>query len=89
MITDQSDNDYDEPISIAGAAKTAGTAARDTAQKYLDAAGMKVDLRDVEENPFCSLGIAAGAGARGLNGSSHRHRSRNMKPGVRRKNEGR
>ena len=77
MIADQSDNDYDEPISIAGAAKTADTAARDTAQKYLDAAGMKVDLRDVEENPFYSLGIAAGAGARGgrLNGSSHRHRN--------------
>lgn len=77
MITDQSDNDYDEPISIVEPrrrrVRRQGILPRNTS----NAAGMKVDLRDVEENPFYSLGIAAGAGARGgrLNGSSHRHRN--------------
>src|ERR1700722_18838486 len=44
----------------------ADRALRDIAQKYIDRAGMKVDLKKVEqrirENPFPSTGIAAAAG---------------------------
>jgi ElaB/YqjD/DUF883 family membrane-anchored ribosome-binding protein len=52
--------------SAAGAAKTADRAMKDTAQKYLSAAGIKVDLEDIERRirnrPLFSLAIAAGAG---------------------------
>jgi len=38
----------DESIaSAAGAARTANGAMKDTTQKYLDAAGIKVDLEDI------------------------------------------
>jgi hypothetical protein len=52
--------------SVSGIAKTANKAVRDTAQKYLNAAGMRVDLEDVEQRirgrALLSLGLAAGAG---------------------------
>jgi len=64
---DEIENVADESAAfVAGAAKTANRAVRDTAQKYLNAAGMKVDLEDIEERlrdrALFSLGIAAGAG---------------------------
>ena len=52
--------------SAAGAAKTADRAMKDTAQKYLGAAGIKVDLEVIESRirgrPLFSLAIAAAAG---------------------------
>lgn len=52
--------------SAAGAARTANRAMKDTTQKYLDAAGIKVDLEDIEnkirDRPSFYLAIAAGAG---------------------------
>jgi hypothetical protein len=52
--------------SVAGAAKTANRAVRDTAQKYLNAAGMKIDLADIEERirdrALFSVWIAVGIG---------------------------
>ena len=61
------ENALDEPVgSAGGVADTANKALRDTAQKYLDAAGMKVNLKDVErrlrERALLSVGIAAGVG---------------------------
>jgi hypothetical protein len=57
----------DESIaSAAGAVKTANRAMKDTAQKYLGAAGIKVDLQDIEnkirDRSLFYLAIAAGAG---------------------------
>jgi ElaB/YqjD/DUF883 family membrane-anchored ribosome-binding protein len=61
----------EEPIdesldSVAGAAKKAKRAVKDTAQQYLDTAGTKFDLEEIEERirdrPYYSLAIAAGAG---------------------------
>src|SRR5690348_1705042 len=57
----------DEPVDSAGGiADTANKAVRDTAQEYLNAAGMKVGLIDVErrirERALMSVGIAAGTG---------------------------
>jgi ElaB/YqjD/DUF883 family membrane-anchored ribosome-binding protein len=57
----------DQPVDSAGGiADTANKAVRDTAQKYLNAAGMKVNLTDVEgrirERALLSVGIAAGVG---------------------------
>jgi ElaB/YqjD/DUF883 family membrane-anchored ribosome-binding protein len=56
----------DGESSRASAAKTVATAIRETAQKYFDAAGMKIDLEAVEDRirdqPLLSMAIAAGAG---------------------------
>jgi hypothetical protein len=65
--TGPEESEADESIaSAAGAAKTADRAMKDTAQKYLGAAGIKVDLEDIEskirDRPLFSLAIAAGAG---------------------------
>jgi ElaB/YqjD/DUF883 family membrane-anchored ribosome-binding protein len=64
---DKIENVLDEPVgSVGGVANTANKAVRDTAQKYLNAVGMKVDLKDVEERlreqSLLSIGIAAGVG---------------------------
>ena len=64
---DKIENMLDEPVgSVGGVASTANKAVRDTAQKYLNAVGMKVDLKDVEgrlrEQSLLSIGIAAGIG---------------------------
>jgi hypothetical protein len=52
--------------SAAGTAKKASRAVKDTAHKYLEAAGLKVDLDDIEkriqDRPLFYLGLAAGAG---------------------------
>jgi ElaB/YqjD/DUF883 family membrane-anchored ribosome-binding protein len=52
--------------SPAGAVNKASRAMKKTAQKYLDIAGIKVDVDDVEkrvrDQPFFCLGLAAGAG---------------------------
>ena len=52
--------------SAAGAAKKANRALKDTAQKYLDAVGIKIDLKDIEKSihdrPFLYLPLAAGIG---------------------------
>ena len=52
--------------SAAGTAKKANRAIKDTARKYLDAAGLKVDLDDIEkkiqDRPLFCLILAAGAG---------------------------
>jgi hypothetical protein len=57
----------EEPIiSAAGVAKTVNRAINDTAQKYFTAAGIKVDLEDIQnkirDRPLFYLAIAAGAG---------------------------
>jgi hypothetical protein len=56
----------DEESSRVSAAKTMAAAMRETAQKYLDAAGIKIDLEAVEDKirdqPLFSMVIAAGAG---------------------------
>jgi hypothetical protein len=39
----------DSAAFVAGAAKTANRAVMDTAQKYLNAAGMKVNLQDISK----------------------------------------
>jgi hypothetical protein len=64
---DEIENVIDESAaSVAGTAKVANRAVRDTAQKYLNAAGINVDLRGFEERlrdrALLSLGIAAGVG---------------------------
>jgi hypothetical protein len=55
-----------EESMASGAAKTANSAMKDTAHKYLGAAGIKVDLEDVEnkirDRPLFYLAIAAGSG---------------------------
>jgi ElaB/YqjD/DUF883 family membrane-anchored ribosome-binding protein len=61
------ENALDESVgSASGIADTANRALRDTAQKYLNAVGMKVDLSNVEgrlrERALLSVGIAAGVG---------------------------
>jgi hypothetical protein len=64
----------EEPLfSAAEASNTANKAINETARKYLAAAGIKVDLEDVEnrirERPLFYLAIAAGVGfivARGI-----------------------
>ena len=52
--------------SSAGTAKKASRAVKDTAQKYLDAAGLEIDLDDIEkrirDRPRFYLLLAAGAG---------------------------
>ena len=49
-----------------GIARTANKAVRDSAQKYLNAAGINVDLGNLEQRihsrPLLSVGLAAGAG---------------------------
>jgi hypothetical protein len=61
----ETDDGEDEQSSRASAAKTVTTAIRQTAQKYFDAAGMKIDLEVVEDRirdqPLISMAIAAGA----------------------------
>lgn len=56
----------DATASQAGVANTTNRAVRDTAQKYLDAAGVKLNLADIEarvrERALLSVGIAAGVG---------------------------
>jgi ElaB/YqjD/DUF883 family membrane-anchored ribosome-binding protein len=63
---DETDDGEDEESLRASAAKTVTTAIRETAQKYFDAAGMKIDLEVVEDRirdqPLISMAIAAGAG---------------------------
>jgi hypothetical protein len=53
-------------VSAAGAAKSVDRAINETAGKYLKAAGIKVDLKnfqnEIRDRPFFYLGIAAGAG---------------------------
>jgi len=53
-------------VSVAGAAKAANRGLRETVQKYLNAAGINVDLQNFEERlrarALLSLGIAAGTG---------------------------
>jgi len=55
-----------EESMASGAAKTANSAMKDTAYKYLGATGIKVDLEDVEnkirDRPLFYLAIAAGSG---------------------------
>ena len=57
----------EEPlVSAAGAAQTANKAINETARKYLAAAGIKIDLEDIQkrirDRPLFYLAIAAGAG---------------------------
>ena len=57
----------EEPLaSAAGAAKTANKGIDETARKYLAAAGIKVDLEDIQnrirDRPLFYLAIAAGVG---------------------------
>jgi hypothetical protein len=64
---DEIENVIDESAaSIAEGAKTVNSAIRDTAQKYLNAAGMKVNMKDIEkrlrDRGLLSLGVAAGLG---------------------------
>ena len=61
------DSDIDESLtSEGGAVSKADGAIRDTAQKYLDRSGIKLDLQQIEktirEKPLRSAAIAAGAG---------------------------
>ena len=53
-------------VSATGAAKGASRAVKDTAQKYLDLAGVKVDLKATEkmirDRPLFYLALAAGSG---------------------------
>lgn len=61
------DRDFDDSItSEGGAVRKADGAIRDTAQKYLDRSGIKLDLQQIEktirEKPLRSAAIAAGAG---------------------------
>jgi ElaB/YqjD/DUF883 family membrane-anchored ribosome-binding protein len=53
-------------VSAAGAAKTANKAIDETARKYLAAAGIEVDLEDIQnrirDRPLFYLAIAAGVG---------------------------
>jgi ElaB/YqjD/DUF883 family membrane-anchored ribosome-binding protein len=62
----QGSADGESIVSAAEAANKASRAVRGTAQKYLDAAGIKVDWKDIEkrirDRPLFYLGIAAGAG---------------------------
>ncbi len=68
MTTEYSDDrDFDESVtSEGGAVSKADGAIRDTAQKYLDRSGIKLDLQQIEktirEKPLRSAAIAAGAG---------------------------
>ena len=64
---DDKEKSIDESIySVKGAAQKARRAVKDTAQQYLDTAGMNLDLEDVEErirdSPYYSVAIAAGVG---------------------------
>ncbi|MBV8358207.1 MAG: hypothetical protein JO189_09770 [Deltaproteobacteria bacterium] len=64
---EETNNVIDESASSAAeVANTANRAMRDTAQKYLDMAGMKVDLGDIEQRlrdrALFSLGLAMGIG---------------------------
>jgi cob(I)alamin adenosyltransferase len=57
----------EEPIiSAAGVAETANKAINDAAQKYFAAAGIKVDLEDIQnkirDRPLFYVAIAAGTG---------------------------
>jgi 1,4-dihydroxy-2-naphthoyl-CoA synthase len=63
----RNDKDFDESMpSEGGAARKADGAIRDTAQKYLDRSGIKVDLQQIEESirerPLPAVAIAAAAG---------------------------
>jgi hypothetical protein len=65
--SDREGSDAEESIaSVAGTAKKASRAVKDTAQKYLDAAGLEIDLDDIEkrirDRPRFYLLLAAGAG---------------------------
>lgn len=68
MPTDhEADPTFDESLtSVNKAAMKADEAIRDTAQKYIDKAGLKLDLKQVEtkilRNPKPAIAIAAGAG---------------------------
>jgi hypothetical protein len=64
---DRQGSSAEESIAAAGgAAKKASRAVKETAQQYLDAAGIKIDLKDIEkalrERPLFYLAFAAGAG---------------------------
>jgi ElaB/YqjD/DUF883 family membrane-anchored ribosome-binding protein len=66
-VTGPEESQTEESIaSAAGAAKTANRAMKDTAEKYLDAAGIKIDWKNIEkrirDRPLFYLAIAAGAG---------------------------
>jgi hypothetical protein len=61
------ESNVEESIAAAsGAAKNASRALKDTAQHYLDAAGINIDLKDVEkgirQRPLFYLALAASAG---------------------------
>ena len=61
------ESSHKEPlVSAAGAAKTANKAIDETARKYLAAAGIKVDLEDIQnrirDRPLFYLAIAASVG---------------------------
>ena len=63
----KNDKDFDDSMtSEGGAATKADGAIRDTAQKYLDRSGIKVDLHRIEESirerPLRAVAIAAAAG---------------------------
>jgi 1,4-dihydroxy-2-naphthoyl-CoA synthase len=63
----KNDKDFDDSMtSEGGAATKADGAIRDTAQKYLDRSGIKVDLHRIEESirerPLPAVAIAAAAG---------------------------
>jgi len=68
MPTDhEDDSTSDESLtSVNKAAMKADEAIRDTAQKYIDKAGLRLDLKQVEtnirRNPMPAVAIAAGAG---------------------------
>jgi 1,4-dihydroxy-2-naphthoyl-CoA synthase len=68
-MTTENRNDKDFDVSMTsegGAARKADGAIRDTAQKYLDRSGIKVDLHQIEESirerPLPAVAIAAAAG---------------------------
>jgi ElaB/YqjD/DUF883 family membrane-anchored ribosome-binding protein len=63
----EGDQTFDESLtSVNKAARKADGAIRDTAQKYIDKAGLKLDLKQVEtnirRNPMPAVAIAASAG---------------------------
>ena len=72
-MADENDKNQDDKVepseelnSVEGAAKKIKRAVRDTAQQYLDIAGIKLDLKDIEKrirnSPYYSLALAVSAG---------------------------
>ena len=64
---DRDDKDFNQSTSEGDTVSHADRAIRDTAQKYLDRAGVKIDLRQIEksirEQPVRSAAIAVAAGS--------------------------